>query len=656
MKSFAQLRRWMESVQIDKDGIGWVVSLMSHLALFVTLALVWQQLPAARGPVMLSSPDHFAEDASVQDFDYTPTDVEDAGAGGGGGTGATVASAPTLSEISTVGTRELPASVADIPTIDLPAMAELSAAPNLNDRLTIKGDAGAGATGAEGAVDRITQAIMLSLEQRPTLVVWLLDQSESLRPQRATIERRTDRVYEELGVIQSKGSDAFAKHGQKPLLTAVVAFGKEVTFRMKEPTDDPGEIKKAIRDIENDPDGIEMTFTAVSEAARRYKKLRTASPRRNVMLIVVTDESGNDEGQLETALDLCRRSQMPVYVIGVPAPFGQRQAFVKYVDPDPKYDQSVQNIPVDQGPESAKPESVQLGFSAGDWDRYTAIDSGFGPYALTRLCYETGGAYFAVHPNRPTTAGHVKDTAVMATRISEFFDPAIMRTYQPDYVSPRGYDQLLKENKARAALVQAAEMSLVEPMDKPRLQFPKRNDADLKRELDLAARSAAVVQPKLDQLYGVLKAGEKDRPKLTSPRWQAGYDLAMGRTMAILVRTVCYNAMLAKAKNGMKFEKADSDTWALRPADEITVDSKLEKLAAQAREYLERVRDQHPGTPWAYLAQRELSEPLGWQWTERHIGINDPPRMARGGGGGGNPRDTLQKLEKPKPVRANVKL
>lgn len=656
MKSLAQLRRWMESVQIDTDGIGWAVSLVSHLVLFVALALVWQRLPSSHAPVLFSAPDHFVEDASIQDFDYTATDVEDVGAAGGGGTGATVASAPTLAEIPTVGARELPATAADVPTIDLPVMAELSAAPNLNDRLTIKGDAGAAATGAEGAVDRITQAIMLSLEQRPTLVVWLLDQSESLRPQRSTIERRLDRIYEELGVIQSKGNDAFTKHGRQPLLTAVVAFGKQVTFRMKEPTDDLDQIKQAIRDIENDPDGIEMTFTALSEVARRYQKLRTASPRRNVMLVVVTDESGDDAGQLETTLDLCRRWQMPVYVIGVPAPFGQRQAFVKYVDPDPRYDQSVRDIPVDQGPESARPESVQLGFSAGDWDRFTAIDSGFGPYALTRLCYETGGAYFAVHPNRPTTAGHVNDTAVMATRISEFFDPAIMRTYQPDYVSPRGYEQLLKENKARAALVQAAEMSLVEPMDKPRLQFPKRNDADLKRELDVAARSAAVVQPKLDQLYTILKAGEKDRPKLTSPRWQAGYDLAMGRTTAIMVRTAGYNAMLAKAKNGMKFEKQDSDTWVLRPSDDITSNSALEKLAAQAREYLERARDQHPGTPWAYLANRELSEPLGWNWSERHSGVNDPPRMARGGGGGGNPRDTLQKLEKPKPVRANVKL
>ena len=372
------------------------------------------------------------------------------------------------------------------------------------------------------------------------------------------------------------------------------------------------------------------------------------------MLIVVTDEAGNDENQLEQAVDLCRRYQMPVYVIGVPAPFGQRQAYVRYVDPDPQYGE--QDLPVDQGPESAMAENVQLGFSIRDWNNHTALDSGFGPYGLTRLCYETGGVYFAVHPNRPTGEGGVKETTAMATRISYFFDPAIMRNYLPDYVAPRQYEQLLKENKARVALVEAARISMVDPMDKPRLFFPKRSEAELKQELDVAQRAAAIVEPKLEQLYTILKMGEKDRGKLTGTRWQAGYDLAMGRVLAVKVRTVSYNTMLAKAKNGMKFEKENSDTWVLEPSEEVTASSALEKLSKQAREYLSRVHEQHAGTPWAYLANLELSQPLGWKWSERHMGVNDPPRMAGGGGGGGNPRDQLRKLDKPKPVRQNVKL
>jgi hypothetical protein len=42
-----------------------------------------------------------------------------------------------------------------------------------------------------------------------------------------------------------------------------------------------------------------------------------------------------------------------------------------------------------------------------------------------------------------------------------------------------------------------------------------------------------------------------------------------------------------------------------------------EKLLEQARMYLTRVKNDHPGTPWAVLAERELETKLGWEWVER---------------------------------------
>ena len=98
-----------------------------------------------------------------------------------------------------------------------------------------QGRGGRGHDGAEGAIDRITQEILLSLEQRPTLVVWLFDQSGSLQMQRASIDKRFDRIYEELGVVEASGNEAFKRHADKPLLTSVVAFGERVTFRIPSP-------------------------------------------------------------------------------------------------------------------------------------------------------------------------------------------------------------------------------------------------------------------------------------------------------------------------------------------------------------------------------------------------------------------------------------
>jgi hypothetical protein len=58
--------------------------------------------------------------------------------------------------------------------------------------------------------------------------------------------------------------------------------------------------------------------------------------------------------------------------------------------------------------------------------------------------------------------------------------------------------------------------------------------------------------------------------------------------------------------------------------DEISVGSVLEKQAAEAKKYLERVRDEHPDTPWALVAEQELKVPLGWKWREKHTGVNEP--------------------------------
>ena len=56
--------------------------------------------------------------------------------------------------------------------------------PNITENVIVKGAGSVGTTGAVGAVDRITHEILLSLDERPTLVLWLFDQSGSLKPQR----------------------------------------------------------------------------------------------------------------------------------------------------------------------------------------------------------------------------------------------------------------------------------------------------------------------------------------------------------------------------------------------------------------------------------------------------------------------------------------
>jgi hypothetical protein len=156
--------------------------------------------------------------------------------------------------------------------------------------------------------------------------------------------------------------------------------------------------------------------------------------------------------------------------------------------------------------------------------------------------------------------------------------------------------------------------------------------------LSVAQRSAALLQPKLDLLCDVLLSGQDDRADEEEPRWQAGYDLALGRALAAKVRTDGYNMMLAEAKQGRAFERPRSNTWILTPAADFPASS-LERLADEATDSLRRVVADHPGTPWAMLAQRELATPLGWGWEEgftylpplepQNQNNNRPPRRDR---------------------------
>ena len=63
----------------------------------------------------------------------------------------------------------------------------------------------------------------------------------------------------------------------------------------------------------------------------------------------------------------------------------------------------------------------------------------------------------------------------------------------------------------------------------------------------------------------------------------------------------------------------------LVPADDLSgVDSLVQKQGKQARELLQRVVAEHPGTPWALLAEEDLQTPLGYSWEERFTPIERP--------------------------------
>ena len=645
-------RRWQEQTGEEKtplagDTTAWAVSLVIHVVALLGLALIGIQkidLPSS-AITIVAEVEPIEEDLLIAPEMVVAPEESSPAASDAQNLEVATAVASEISDdpVVTVDVAEAFEGEIAIDPLDLPPIgADLGAF--LQTGRIGEGDTGVGIAGTGGAVDRLTVEIAASLQQRTTVVCWVFDQSVSLAGQRREIAERLDRVFEELGLA------ARESHGHE-LLNLVFAYGQKVNPVVTQPTQETAPVVSAIDSIPVDESGVEMTFTAIAEAAKKAKQVRISPSKRNVMIIAFTDEVGDDQQYADQVAAFCRTQAMRVYVVGVPAPFGMREVRIKFKEFDPKYDNDVQWAVVEQGPESLYPEVVRVR-SGREADE--PIDSGFGPFSLSKLCAETGGIYFCVHANR-NAAGRVADREVadMASGLRYFFDSEVMRAYRPDYQSAAKIDQLLAGNRAMKALVEAARSSEVAPMVSPLLEFPRRDDGALAQLLGDAQKKAAVLQPKIDALYGLLAAGLSDRDKVEEKRWQAGYDLALGRVLALKIRTDAYNIMLAQAKAGMKFKDPKNDTWRLEVDNDISaVGSQTEKLALQARMLLKRVVDEHPGTPWAHYAAAELRQPLGYRWEEAHTGVNEKKSDGGGGGGGNRPSDDMKRtLPPPKPKR-----
>ena len=614
------------------DSQAFLLSLVVHTVLILSLALVpilvdkheaaivLTELPAAETPEELSV---------TEDLAFAEEPAENMGANSVGETGMALSTASIVADVPSVETisMEMPKIT---PNVDLGSRIQQPSGLVKSEK-AVKGMTGMGTTGTDGAVDRITYEILQKMEERPTLVVWFFDQSVSLMRRRQEIRDRFDRIYQELGLIQQAEKEKEkekTKLADQPLLTSIFAFGDKVHQLTEKPTADMEEIRNVIDSIETDPLGNERVFSAFYRAVEIYKSYRNSN--HNVIFIAVTDERGDDAQQgLEATIRECRKYSIPVYIIGVPAPFGREFTYVKYVDPDPKYDQTPGWGQVDQGPESLMPERVKLGYRDNVYDE-PMMDSGFGPYALSRLAYETGGIYFTVHPNRRFNSRVNKgEIDAFASELNYFFDPEVMTKYRPDYVSQQDYLKKAQESPLRQILISASRLAAVETLQAPKTRFVKRDEPSFVNELTQAQQAAAKLEPQLGVLAHTLSQGQAVRDRETSPRWLAGYDLAVGTVLAHKIRAEAYNAMLAKAKRGMPFQNAKSNTWVLKPVDEISVGSKVEKEADTARELLKRVASEHAGTPWALLAKRELDNPIGWKWVEDVTDLNPPKPQAR---------------------------
>lgn len=439
--------------------------------------------------------------------------------------------------------------------------------------------------------------LVQSLREQRTLLVWIVDASATV--DRQELARRVEALYGDLEA---------SANGQKIALTsAVLGFGEKPRLMTPTPTTAAATIVRSIREIELDRSGKENVFQAVKLAIdhwRDYQKLH----QQRMLIVVVTDERGDDLDQLEDTIRTAQRQQARCFVLGHDAPFGREIGHVTFRYEDGATDQ----LALPQGPESVVEERLQIPYwtAAGQVD--PELSSGFGPYGLARLCQATGGRYRLTR--------RLSDSSISESQAVP---------YAPDLLPRAEYIASVQADPAKLALIQASRMSGSMKWDFPSTAFAATDSKWLKQEILQAQKRIAVLDYQLNQLAHVLEAAEPHREQLQSRRWQAGFDLALGRVSWMRVRILAYNRSLAQMKIMPRpLQQARSNAWKLVPAAGGPRNGQFRKLARQADTLLERVETEHPGTPWAQSAKLERQQLLDWEWEETAIDLSGRAKPA----------------------------
>lgn len=616
---FPGLARWLGG-RLDIQVPAIAVSLVTHLLLLMSLGMVGYAAHTElrrelQTEVVDTSLEDFARLDAVELTDVSePTTITPAA-----GAFAPTAT-PLIIEQPSGAVPPKPEPGLARPRVELAADVVLPKATRLDQAVAINGSGADHVGDVKEAVDRLSVEILRRLTEGRTLVIWAFDASKSLQAERRRLAGYIDEVYRHLGALDR---DGLARGGA--LLTLVVAFGEDRRLMTPEPTADAAAIARAIAAVPDDESGVESTFRTVAEVARTWGRYRRDDQKYRAMIIVVTDEVGDDEDQLEPAIAAAGAAHAPVYVLGSGALFGRIMGKQDYTDP--KTGITYRDLDVRQGPESVEPETIRLPYWHGA-GRFDALDAGFGPWALSRLAGATGGIYFVTR-----MGGH---------RV--LFDPAGMREYRPDWVSKAQYEAALQRDPIRRALVQAGQITREYLPDnlpaRPDLTFPAADSPEFKEAMNRNQKDLARIQYAVNAALEAIEAAAGFRDREPSRRWQAHYDLVRGRLLAMKIR--CYEYQYACAqmkKNPLKFTDPASNAWRLAPDAEVHSGEAVAKAAEKARDLLEGVMSDHPQTPWALLARQELAAPLGLKWVEAHV----PPPKPR-------PPSPEEKKKKEKPA------
>jgi hypothetical protein len=597
----------------------WAVSLLVHVGVLSALAAVTfttegRKIVANINSALVAGPQPGEEevtpiyaDPSTKRSDQAVGNehADPGGAGGSTGTGAFggIGTGPPSSTPVVSGVGNGVGEKTSLPGVKVVAnvsgLSLMPAAPGLDlgGGGGIAGDVTYGVSGVGESLDQIAREILRHLQQHKVTVVWLFDESESMKDDQKAIHDKFDRVATELklNVDQDKKAAGALNH-------AIVGFGEDIHYELEKPTLDIDQIGRAIDRLKVDSSGTENTLHAVTEVINHYSSLIRKD--RRLLIVLVTDESGDDGGYIEEAHQLAVTKRVPIYVIGRQSLFGYERAHLQYVDPVTK---DVYWPSIRRGPETADVELLQWD---GLHDRWDEQPSGFAPYELARMAKDTGGIYFLL-PSEENMRVRQREKAY---RIAD------LKEYVPDYANRAAYAAVRQKSELRRTLYEIIQMTK---------GFPYRQHFSINPEenIPLANEAGAVAGERLKVLLQIQKQLEslaKLRDREPEKRWQAHYDLMLAQTVVSQIKAYEYRACLEEMVRTRPRPKQ------MPAPDRIVVwdfnhsnnrqapKEQTEKKYAEATKLLNDVISRHPKTPWADLAQDEFHRGLGVVRTEWH--------------------------------------
>ena len=365
-----------------------------------------------------------------------------------------------------------------------------------------------------------------------------------------------------------------------------------------------------------------------------------------MIIVVWTDESGDDILYLESLIQKCKRRNVLVSVVGPTAVLGSEQGRHHWVDKNTGFallaaDQTRPGHLLAGAAVLALLARFSLGSLDHEWgDRgqwhalvrraaSRRLLSGVGPYALTRLALETGGNF--------TLLDRKEDRGP--------FDWEVMKKYLPDYGSADEYVQSVNSKPLRQGCFRGRHGNLSGSEHRPPVHgfrvaspcmfpYPIWRPYYTARTVSNALLREAVPQQQIlvkisnrvveEALAHFPKDGmESDYRLERHPRWRAWYDLTRGRLLAMSTRQSRILMACDKLMQSNSL-KPETNHVVLKPTSNYLAGSTIEPRAREAFRLLTRCVKENPGTPWELLAKWELAHELGIEIQEIVVPVPTP--------------------------------